>query len=110
MEKESISFSKYGKNFQELLAFIILEDRPFCDQVEEVLNVKFFELKYLRVFVSKIFEYRKEYGSHPTSKIFDSITSRPPIDWQRLGQGLMMSLSLYRSKFESILHALRLGL
>ena len=73
MEKESISFSKYGKNFQELLAFIILEDRPFCDQVEEVLNVNFFELKYLRAFVTKIFEYRVKYGSQPTPKIFDSI-------------------------------------
>ena len=30
------SFSKYGKQFQELLVQIIMEDRPFADQIEEV--------------------------------------------------------------------------
>jgi len=51
-------FSNYGKSFQETLAQLILEDRPFCDQMEEVLEVQFFELKYLRLFVTKIFDYR----------------------------------------------------
>jgi len=64
----NINFSKYGKQFQESLTQLILEDRPFADQIEEVLNPDFFELKYLRVFVSKIFDYRKKYNVHPTSK------------------------------------------
>ena len=50
-----IGFSKYGKQFQESLAQLIMEDRPFADQVEEVLNTNFFELNYLRVFVSKLY-------------------------------------------------------
>ena len=70
---EQISFSKYGKQFQETLAQLILEDRPFADQIEEVLSVSFFELKYLRVFVSVLFEYRKKYGVHPTNKILASM-------------------------------------
>ena len=70
---ESISFSKYGRQFQESLAQLILQDRPFADQMEEVLNVNFFELKYLRVFVSLIYNYRKKYGVHPTDKIVASI-------------------------------------
>ena len=73
MQEENVSFSKYGKNFQEMLAFLMLEDRPFSEQIEEVVDVGFFELKYLRVFASKIFDYRKKYGTHPTRKIFDSI-------------------------------------
>ena len=73
MQPDNISFSKYGKNFQEVLAYLILEDRPFSEQIEEVLDVSFFELNYLKVFVSKIFEYRTKYKVHPTSKIFDSI-------------------------------------
>ena len=59
MTKE-IDFSKYGKRFQESLAQMILDDRPFADQIEEVLDTEFFELKYLRVFVSKIYDYRKK--------------------------------------------------
>ena len=70
---ESISFSKYGRQFQESLAQLILQDRPFADQMEEVLNVNFFELKYLRVFVSLVYNYRKKYGVHPTDKIVASI-------------------------------------
>ena len=68
-----VDFSKYGKRFQESLAQMILEDRPFADQIEEVLDAQFFELKYLRVFVSKIYDYREKYGVHPTDKIIASI-------------------------------------
>ena len=70
---ESISFSRYGKQFQESLSQLILQDRPFADQIEEVLNVSFFELRYLRVFISLIYDYRKKYGVHPTEKILASI-------------------------------------
>jgi len=70
---ESISFSKYGKQFQESLAQLILQDRPFSDQIEEVLDVNFFELRYLRVFASMIYDYRHKYGVHPTEKIIASM-------------------------------------
>lgn len=73
MKEEQANFSKYGKSFQESLVQLILEDRPFADQIEEVLNVGFFELKYLRVFVEKVTDYRNKYGVHPTSKIMSSV-------------------------------------
>tara|TARA_A100001515_G_scaffold24044_1_gene18518 strand:- start:189 stop:1550 length:1362 start_codon:yes stop_codon:yes gene_type:complete len=72
MNKE-MGFSKYGKQFQESLAQMILEDRPFADQIEEVIDTQFFELNYLRIFVKKIFNYRKKYGVHPTKEIISSI-------------------------------------
>ncbi len=42
---KDIGFSKYGKQFQESLVQLILQDRPFADQIEEVLDTRFFELK-----------------------------------------------------------------
>ena len=69
---EKPTFEKYGKTFQENLVQIILDDRAFCDQISEVLDVSFLELKYLRVFVEKILDYRKKYGSHPSR---DTITT-----------------------------------
>ena len=57
---EGIDFSKYGKSFQESLAQLMFEDRPFCDQIEEVLDINFFELKYLRAFIERVFDYRKQ--------------------------------------------------
>ena len=63
---EKISFSRYGKAFQEGLVQIIYEDRPFADQITEVLDINFLELEYLRVFVSRILRYRDKYATHPS--------------------------------------------
>ena len=71
--QEKITFSRYGKSFQEQLCMVILDDRPFADQLEEVLDVNFLELRYLRLFVKKIFQYRHKYGAHPTRQIFGTI-------------------------------------
>jgi archaellum biogenesis ATPase FlaH len=71
--QEQVSFSRYGKTFQEGLAALILEDRAFCDQIQEVLETEYFELKYLQVFVDKIFSYKEKYNVHPTSKILTTI-------------------------------------
>jgi replicative DNA helicase len=70
---EPVNFSKYGKSFQEKLCMVILDDRPFADQIEEVLDVGFLELNYLKLFLNKIFDYRKKYGVHPTRDIMKTI-------------------------------------
>jgi len=66
MENTQENFTRYGKDFQEKLCRLMLEDRPFCDQMEEVLDVNFFEKTYLRAFASLILEYRESYGTHPS--------------------------------------------
>jgi RecA/RadA recombinase len=66
--EERADFSKYGKDFQEKLCQLILQDRMFCDQIEEVLDIQFLELKYLRVFVQKVLIYREKYKVHPTTR------------------------------------------
>ncbi len=73
MDRMNQDFSKFGKNFQENLCHLILIDRPFADQIFEVLDVNFLELSYLRVFVNKIKQYKKKYGVHPTRKVMTSI-------------------------------------
>tara|TARA_Y100000310_G_scaffold318118_1_gene371802 strand:+ start:7812 stop:9191 length:1380 start_codon:yes stop_codon:yes gene_type:complete len=70
--ENKVSFSKYGKSFQEKLAFIILDDRVFSDRMLEVLNVEFLEFKYLQVFIDKIFEHKKKYNTHPS---IDTLTT-----------------------------------
>ena len=71
--EERVDFSKYGKDFQEKLCQLILQDRIFCDQIEEVLDIQFLELRYLRVFVQKVFSYREKYDVHPTVRIMLTI-------------------------------------
>ena len=71
--KEREDFSKYGRTFQESLAKLILEDRPFSDQIEEVLDTSFFELRYLRVFINLIFNYKRKYHVHPAPSILATL-------------------------------------
>jgi len=66
-------FSRYGKSFQEGLCQLILEDRPFADQIGEVLNFNFLELSYLQAFVRKVYSYRDKYGVHPSYKIMTTV-------------------------------------
>ena len=73
MQQEKEDFSKFGKSFQENLCQLVLFDRPFADQMFEVLDVGFLELKYLRVFIQKIKSYRQKYSVHPTKNIMNSL-------------------------------------
>lgn len=73
MRKMPEDFAKFGKHFQEAMVQIMLEDRPYCDQITEVLDTSFFELAYLQVFVDKILSYRSKYQVHPTYKTMISI-------------------------------------
>ena len=72
-DKNKPNFSKFGKDFQESLCQLILVDRPFADQIMEVLDENFLELHYLRVFVRLIMDYREKYTVHPTYKIMISV-------------------------------------
>jgi replicative DNA helicase len=66
MEIQNETFQKFGKTFQENLCHLMLQDRPFCDQITEVLNVEFLQYEYLRVFVGVLLDYRKKYKTHPS--------------------------------------------
>ncbi len=70
---DPVNFSKYGKSFQEKLCMVILDDRAFADQIEEVLDVNFLELNYLKLFLNKVFDYRKKYEVHPSRDIMKTI-------------------------------------
>lgn len=66
MRRMPEDFSRFGKNFQEGMVQLMLEDRAYCDQITEVLDIKFLELAYLQIFVQKILDYREKYKVHPT--------------------------------------------
>jgi len=66
MNEDKASFGRYGKTFQEGLVQLIFEDRPFADQITEVLDINFLELEYLQVFLRKVVSYRAKYNTHPS--------------------------------------------
>ena len=72
-QSSTADFSKFGKAFQEGLSQLILQDRPFAEQICEVLDVSYFELKYLQVFIEKISVYKEKYKVHPSLKTMTTI-------------------------------------
>ena len=66
MKAEKVNFGRYGKAFQEGLVQLIFQDRPFADQITEVLDANFIELEYLRVFLGKMLQFRHRYNKHPS--------------------------------------------
>jgi replicative DNA helicase len=73
MDNREENFSRYGKTFQEKLCHLMVEDRSFCDQMEEVLSLDFFELAYIRGFAEILINYRAEYGVHPRYDTLETI-------------------------------------
>jgi len=48
---------------------LMLEDRPFYDQISEVLDINFFEKKYLQIFTETLMKYREKYSTHPNHEV-----------------------------------------
>ncbi len=72
---DKATFAKFGKSFQDDLVHLIVSDRPFADQIFEVLDISFLELEYLRVFTRKMLNYREKFSTHPSYKTVKTILS-----------------------------------
>jgi len=79
-EQQYETFSKFGKSFQEKLVKNILFDRNFANQVEEVLDTNYLELKYLQVFVDLMFQHKQSYP-HPTYEAMVSVVRTQTEDY-----------------------------
>ena len=67
------SFAGFGKPFQEKLAFMIAEDPAFANQIGEVLDINFFELKYLRLFVKEVYDFKTQFKIYPSKATIETI-------------------------------------
>ena len=74
-DKET-TFASMGKPFQEKLAFMIAEDPAFANQIGEVLDINFFELKYLRTFVKDIFDFKTEFKIYPSKATIETLITQ----------------------------------
>lgn len=67
------SFNQYGKHFQELVMHALLSDPKWAEQMLEVFEVTYFELKYLVYLAEKYFSYAKKYKVFPTIQMLATI-------------------------------------
>jgi hypothetical protein len=74
-EDKKPSFSRYPEQFQINLAKLIIQDRAFSSQMQEVLELSYFENDYLKSLIDSIFKYKDKYGVHPAEDTVDMIIS-----------------------------------
>ena len=96
------SLGIFGKSFQENMCKLMLYDRSYCDQIQEVLDVKYLELKYLQVFTDKLFNYKKEYGIHPTNDTLNSVLNTELTDENEIIQKQVMDYFVKVQAFPEI--------
>lgn len=73
MSTQATGFAAYGKSFQEKIIQALLVDKQFAEQMLEVMNVEYFELKHLQYLAGKYFAYSKKYKDFPTLNLLVTI-------------------------------------
>lgn len=67
------TFATYGKNFQEKIMQALLVDHSWSEQMLEVFDPKYFELKYLQYLSTALFKHAGKYKTFPTLQLLVTI-------------------------------------
>ena len=59
----------------------MLQDRVFCDQITEVLDVEYIQYEHLRVFANMLTEYRTNYREHPSYETMATIITSEVVNY-----------------------------
>jgi len=72
-EQLQVNFGQYGKSFQDKIMQALLSDKQFAEQMLEVFEVSYFDLKYLQFLADRYFKYAKKYKVFPTLQLLVTI-------------------------------------
>lgn len=67
------SFGQYGQHFQKKVVQALLSDPAWAEQVSEVLEPTYFDLKYLQYLVDRYLSYARKYKAYPTLQLLVTI-------------------------------------
>lgn len=70
---ETINFSKYGKSFQEKILQALFTDKAWAEQMLEVFDPEYFDIKSLQFLSERYFSYAKKYKDFPTPSLLITI-------------------------------------
>jgi len=70
---QKLTFGTYGKSFQEKIGQALLTDPKWAEQMMEVFDSSYFELKYLQFLADRYFSYSKKYKVFPTLQLLVTI-------------------------------------
>lgn len=70
------TFSKMGKSYQEKVVQALLQDYSFAEQMADVIQSKYFDLKYLQEIVSAYYDHKVKYKTYPSPDVLDVMVAR----------------------------------
>lgn len=73
IEAPTIKHFSFDKSFQEKIVHALIFDKSWASQMEEVLNVDFFEYNYLKLIANKYISYHKKYKEYPSTELLTTI-------------------------------------
>jgi replicative DNA helicase len=73
-----------------------MQDPIFANQIGEVLDYNFFELKYLRLFTKKIFDFKNKFGKYPSQATVETILRS---DMEEENEALQKQVREYYARF-----------
>ncbi len=59
----------------------MLQDRTFCDQISEVIDIEFIQYEHLRIFVKMLIDYRTKYRQHPSYETMATIITSEVVNY-----------------------------
>jgi len=69
----TVTFGQYGKSFQEKIVQALLSDRAWAEQMMEVFDVSYLDLKYLSFLAERYFGHAKKYKVFPSLQLLATI-------------------------------------
>lgn len=90
------TFSKMGKTYQEKVVQAVLQDYLFAEQMADVLNPRFFELKYLQEVCSAFYSHKQKFKTYPSHDILEIMITRN----QDIDELLAMQVREYLSRIK----------
>ena len=67
------TFGQYGRGFQERILQAALVDHKWAEQITEVIDVGYFDLKYWQFLAVRYFAYAKKYHAFPSLQLLVTI-------------------------------------
>ena len=78
MNKKNSNFNQYGHSFQSKLVASLLKDRPFLEQIQDILEPNYFESQANKWLVEQIKKYFVQYKKLPTLEALKIIIGISP--------------------------------
>lgn len=67
------SFGQYGNHFQKKILQALLSDPSWAEQMSEVLEPAYFDLKYLHYLAERYLQYSRKYKAYPSLQLLVAI-------------------------------------